>query len=677
MTSRTIAVSAVALAIGLALVPGCGQDSILPSFGQPSFEEPKEPTLSMTRTDWHAAAKPAQLGEGYVRGQILWHTPRYLIPYDEVYDREAAQGEGAVRLFRMIFRPRHIRTDTTQGDSELVIDTVATGLKSWAGITSYLGESGYYIHDTTQHFEIRARGSGRLHIEFGRISEDINGDGLAANEDGVTTNGAQNGVCEEEEDVGLDLLSDQDEPFCDPLTNPDPNGDNWFFMGEGKCPLPPSQCDNIDWDDESVCYEWLNGTEGNLNDPAVQGRPDAEKLSNHGFQIANSYFSYVIDFASDSFRVPGSNSGSSDNQWWTYRIPFRDSAAIDQIVDDYDEFDWRGIRYARIWFEDQSTSDVHWDTVEIADWRFLQNGILPYDDSNQQNDSSFSFIRDYEFAAGRIFDLVYPGELSQNDAVLDLVVYEAIPVQPDSSEATPADMFVEPRDTALYPAERVAGVIVEAVDPSTYSFYNDSELNRHYVVFNREMDRARALGAYFRVSRSQQHDTLVIGDLSGDTLKLRLLRRPNGSSSDQSWQLMWRNCYSVDSDVPLEDVDFSVWRGPPGAELSDSSLDYQEIGGARQSYIQILGLDQYNMAGQKYPDGRVDDRVEIYRPDWGLLIFPEREPFNSTRTFVDADGNETMPLADTVPEIYDSTYPALDATKYFIRVAIPWPPAWW
>lgn len=90
MTSRTIAVSAVALAIGLALVPGCGQDSILPSFGQPSFEEPKEPTLSMTRTDWHAAAKPAQLGEGYVRGQILWHTPRYLIPYDEVYDREAA-----------------------------------------------------------------------------------------------------------------------------------------------------------------------------------------------------------------------------------------------------------------------------------------------------------------------------------------------------------------------------------------------------------------------------------------------------------------------------------------------------------------------------------------------------------------------------------------------------------
>jgi hypothetical protein len=96
--------------------------------------------------------------------------------------------------------------------------------------------------------------------------------------------------------------------------------------------------------------------------------------------------------------------------------------------------------------------------------------------------------------------------------------------------------------------------------------------------------------------------------------------------------------------------------------------------------VEILGLDQYNSADQKIPDGRIDDRPEIYRPDWGLLVFPNREPFNSTHTFIDAVGNETQPLSELVPDIYQQPIPhsaLLDASRYFIRFVTyspPWQP---
>ncbi len=642
----------VLLALFGLLVIGCSGDGfnslIDPSWWEVTEDDPVLPTI---RTDWQLSSRPAQLEDNYVRGQLLWHTPRDLVRVEDVWDREAAQGQGVVRTFRMIFRPRHYTTDTAILNNDLVIDTVAVGLKSWAGVTCYLGDYGYYIHDTTQYFELRARAtSGRMHLQFGSISEDINGDGWAASEDGLGT-GARNGSCEEEEDVGLDLLRDQDEPFYDPEASPDPNGDNWYFLGDGKCPLPPGQCESIDWDDESIRYEWLNGTEGNLDDPATQGRPDAEALSGHGFCVINSYFSYVIDFESDSFRVPDSDWPPDvpvERRWWTYRIPIRDTAALDEMVDEDGTPDWTRITHARIWFEDETADDTKGDTVEVADWRFLQTGIGP----GSIPDSSMSFVRDYGFASGRVFDLGYPGEFGPNDSVIDLLIYEE---ERDQSEWITADlalMMVDPRNPHIGPRERIAGVHVTQVDRSAYQWFNDAERNLHYVVFNSEKGRYRALGAWMKVARAGTQDTIIIGDLSqtyyGDSLVLRILRHNNPDHIQQSWQLMWRNCYAVRRGVELEDLNISVWKGLPGAEMSDSSRDYQESGGLTQSYLEILGLDQYNAYGQKYSDGHVDDRLDIYRPDWGLLFFPEREPFNSGRTFTDAAGNETMALAEGV-----------------------------
>lgn len=333
-------------------------------------------SLRTERTAWTTSSKPAHLGGDYVRGKVLWHTPRDLVSVQDVYDRDVAGGQGTIRIFRMIFRPRHFINDTAVVGNQLVITPSATGLKSWAGIMRYL--PGGVDPERAQLLEVRARAkSGKLHFDFGRISEDIDGDGSADSEDGIASQGARNGAVEEEEDVGLDGLADPEESqYYDYIKDVtvDPAGDNWFFLDDGKCPLPTGQCENIDWDDESVRYEWLNGTEGNIDDPSVQGRPDEEALFINGLQEVNSYFSYVIDFEDTLFRVPESNyPPEAGNQWWTYRIPLRDSTTIDRIENQGGEPSWQQITHVRVWFEDESPNDMVWDTVEVAAWYFVQS----------------------------------------------------------------------------------------------------------------------------------------------------------------------------------------------------------------------------------------------------------------------------------------------------------------
>ncbi|MCK4462617.1 MAG: hypothetical protein KAW46_12490, partial [candidate division Zixibacteria bacterium] len=115
---------------------------------------------------------------------------------------------------------------------------------------------------------------------------------------------------------------------------------------------------------------------GNINDPSVQGRPDEEALSPFGFNRLDSYFSYVIDFESDSFRVDSSDwprDVAAERRWWTYRIPIRDSTALAEVVDDGGSPDWDQIDHIRVWFEDDSIDDDKWDTVEVAAWYFVQS----------------------------------------------------------------------------------------------------------------------------------------------------------------------------------------------------------------------------------------------------------------------------------------------------------------
>ncbi len=304
-------------------------------------------SLGTTRTQWTMASEPAQLdGQDYVRGKMLWHTPDSTVYVEDVYDRESAQGEGTLRILRLIYRPYN---HAHPGDAPV---------PSWAGIMRYFGSR--VDAERAQLFEVRAMGShGRLHFDFGKINEEI-----IVNNKNDTEDWDGNRAVTEEEDVGLDSLPDEQEIGYNAATNPDPNGDNWFFRGQGKCPVPGG-CNGWETWNDSLYYEFLNGTEGNRLDGAVTGLPDEENLSNSNLNTINNYFSFVVDFASDSFLVEN----SERNGWVTYRIPVRDPLAI---ADSVGKPLWNQVTHVRVWFE-SDPGVTQTDTIKVADWYFVQS----------------------------------------------------------------------------------------------------------------------------------------------------------------------------------------------------------------------------------------------------------------------------------------------------------------
>ncbi len=348
--------------------------------------------LPSSRASWTLSSWPVQLDQTrFERGKMLWHNVPGGIPVDSVYDRQSAQGQGQINMMRLVFRPRN-RFLTNQFVSQK--DTTADSLnnhRAWAGIMTYFGNA--VDPYRAQLFEVRLKGwRGKLHFDFGKISEDINGNGSADTED---KNG--NGACEPAEDVGLDHVADSAEEGYDPVKNPDPDGDDFWSQGTGECPLPNHDCTSgnlgtrFNDPGDPLYYEYLNGTEGNLKDLAVVGQPDQEALSRNGFNQVNSYFSFKVNLADtlsdSSFYVQNSNL----NGWRTYRIPIQDPHSLDtSVAGGGQKPDWSQVSHVRVWFEGDRGDTIP-DTVLIANWYFVQSNWL---DTliTRRRDSSTTFV---------------------------------------------------------------------------------------------------------------------------------------------------------------------------------------------------------------------------------------------------------------------------------------------
>ncbi len=168
-----------------------------------------------------------------------------------------------------------------------------------------------------------ADGSGKMIIDLGAISEDAIPNRVLNSEDLVLSS-TPNGVLQDGEDLGLDMLSDAQEQarYADlvslyPDLAGDPSGDNYAFNN--------STVGTFQED-----FTRINGTEGNKDGPA--GRiPDTEDLNSNGVvDLANSYFEYEISLDTSAVTNPNVVSSAirpSDNSrtgWVQFRIPVRD-----------------------------------------------------------------------------------------------------------------------------------------------------------------------------------------------------------------------------------------------------------------------------------------------------------------------------------------------------------------
>lgn len=594
----------------------CG---IFDSNDNPVINKDGPVTVTTVRPYWKLASSPLQIDNTYQRGKILWHHPYEKVPVEEIYNSDANPGENAVSMFRMIFRP-----DTS-------------GNPSWAGITTGFDTP---ILDSTEYFEFRAKGShGIVHFDFGLISEDINGDGIPQTEDYD-----QDGYVNIEEDIGMDGVPDPLEAGYSP-SNLDPNGDDWFSFANqtGICPIVGG-CQGIGPDD-SLFYEFLNGTEGNGKDPATADKPDKENFYN-SFNVSNSYMSCVIDLSNSPLRIDS----TEKNGWYTYRIPLRDTVYIKTYIDNFNFLpDWINIKHVRVWFEENGPQTSP-DTFEVADWHFDQLLSESYEPSNAPDTT---YIRDYEYRDRLVFDLGLPGEMARNDVVTKLIIYESV-FPADNPDGYPiAGFYVDPTDTSQYQTENIQtdyNIHVEEINPDAYVYFNDTVKGLHYIIFNSQQISTKHIGCYMEVLK-ENGSTVTYGSILDSVYILKLLYRSNSQPDFVTWDLMWRNCYQIPKGVTLDDLDIDIYKGIPGTEEDTANLDYQINGDIETPYIEVLGLDQYNKQGLHQPDGIIDDRYEIFKPDMGLLIFLHRTPFDTDTVY-----NSLTPLlTDRVPQLYNYT----------------------
>jgi hypothetical protein len=288
----------------------------------------------------------------------------------------------------------------------------------------------------------------------------------------------------------------------------------------------------------------------------------------------------------------------------------------------------------------------------------------------------YHYIRDYKYAQNRVFDLGFDYEFSKGDVITEIKLFEGSEDPYEDTMAVYSILAVDP--TVLdCPAFLNLGVPVKEISYDRFSCFNDTANNQHYVILD-SSSALTSLGAWFIVQRdsvnsqSGQHIIDTIGNLeyNTDTVLLKMIRPDYGFiASHPCWNLMWRNVYSIPKGISLEDLDIRVFKGAIGTETTSVAMEFQDTTQAEDSrYIRILGLDQYS-GFTKRPDNIVDDRIQIFRSDMGLLMFPNRFPFNSDTTFTDVDNNQTDTLRVKAPFIYDymSTTQQTNGSKYFIR----------
>lgn len=353
LVAGTTACCAVAI-----LLTSCGDD-------KPTRPKPVKVdrlVLSRQRADWRTASRP---DDGLVSSKLLWHNPP-AVPVSDVYDTNSS---GIIVPLRMVYRQNGLIFDSNRIKQGIALDQL-----TWKAIRCTTNtEIGW---DMIRYFVIRCKATDMtMYVDIGRISDDLDGDSFDDDEDG-STGEWKNRELEWEEDVGLDGRPDYLEPGYDAATNPDPSGDNWFSasggVANGNCPLPNCPTGWFDDIDDPMYYDYLNGTDGNISDIASLAVPDREQLSDDYFEVTNSYFSYRLNFASDTFLVPG----SEYNGWATYRIPLKDSLALDTLVADQGLVpSWLRIRVIRIRFVSESVESEPPDTVLIADWRFEEYDV--------------------------------------------------------------------------------------------------------------------------------------------------------------------------------------------------------------------------------------------------------------------------------------------------------------
>lgn len=318
------------------------------------FESTKRiTTLGIMRRSWRPCSTPpgAAPSAEYdqnpdhnryaMRGSIIWYNPYEQVPIKDIWPDRDINTEVAnnVHVLDMEFYPVE---DTLFGNCD--ID------ESWEGIQKYLS-AGYADQSKSKFLEMWVHlDEGlqcTLHVDLGRVSEDVIPNGLLNTEDDTLPNlNVGNGILDPGEDIGLDEMAGSDD-FWD--INSDGIKQDWERYSNDNFSYSASNKNN---------YENINGTENNEKDEGER-LPDTEDMNGNG----------SLDREENLFRcsivlpmAPGDTlmGGSTRTEWQLIRFPLKYAKSIGQPF-------WNQIECARIWLTGCSdTTKLRIATIELV-----------------------------------------------------------------------------------------------------------------------------------------------------------------------------------------------------------------------------------------------------------------------------------------------------------------------
>lgn len=361
------------------------------------FESSKRTTApSMMMRFWKEAATP--IGKAVEqRGHLSWYNPYNDIPTQQIWPNQSVSTRANNTGTRVLVLEPGFQRDSLD-------------YSIWNGVTTALYTSEYnqseskYL-DIWVNSEEVADDSLALHIDIGRISEDINGNGVLDSEDRkLVGSNIGDKILDEYEDIGLDVCTDayedgfggclcpeyEDEStICsDPdaytyATAPaelintgswidpaDPNGDNWSYV------------------QNSMEYEHINGTEGN-GEMANFSYPDTEDLDgSNGLDDFNDYGSFTVYPKIDEPISATDHDNDGEANWKLYRVRLFEFLKPDGTLVDLED-----VRNIRLWMDGATPgieSYLMIAKIELVANEWQEEGMASLEDFSFEADSTFN-----------------------------------------------------------------------------------------------------------------------------------------------------------------------------------------------------------------------------------------------------------------------------------------------
>lgn len=242
--------------------------------------------------------------------------------------------------------------------------------------------------------------------------------------------------------------------------------------------------------------------------------------------------------------------------------------------------------------------------------------------------------------------------------IVDIQVYKSIGRAGSNTEGSdyPGWALYDPTESGFDPE-----------NPPSDAQHQDANFEQLREGSDYDVDMARG---YLRMNNLAKDDILAVaystrndtvGDLVPSNLEsniFKLLKTPNPQPSDSTWNLMWRNVYSLKgTNIDPTDFDLKI--------TFDDSLETKNLesglgsDGETYTYLEMFGLDYYTEGGMNNSDGKIDEIFVNF--ERGELIFPDLTPF-SPKGWYRGDAEIIAPIlpSQMTDTLYKSTERDLD-----------------